>query len=973
MSTMEELKSRDSSSFTYEWVYDVFLSFRGKDTRKGFTGNLYNALCGKGINAFIDDQDLRKGQEITPALIMAIQQSRIAIVIFSKNYASSTFCLEELTKIMECIKHNGRLVWPVFYKVDPSDVRHQKGSYAKALANHERKKSIDKAKVKQWRLALHKAGNLAGWPFKDGYEYKFIEKIIQEVSEKIDRRPLHVAKYPVGIESRVQKVNSLLEFESNKGAQMVGIYGMGGLGKTTLACAVYNCIADQFDSLCFLGDVRENSMKRGLVQLQEMLLLELAGEKDLKLCSLNKGISIIKSRLRGKKILLILDDVDSTEQLKALAGGLDWFGSGSRVIVTTRDRHLLHVYGIERVYEVEELKREEALELFAWNAFKIKEIDPSYVDISNRVVLYSNGLPLAVEIIGSDLCAKTKLEWKSALDTYEKIPHQNIQEILRWCGFAPDYAIQVLIDKSLIKVGDYRVRMHDMIEDMGREIVRLEAPSKPGERSRLWFSKDILHVFKENKGSNKTEILMLHLLKDKEVQWDGNALKNMENLKILEMKLSKCQSLKQVPDMSGAPNLKKLHLDSCKSLIKIHDSVGFLEKLEDINLNCCTSLMVLPHGINLPSLKTMSLRNCTTLENFPEILGKMENITYLVLSDSGICDLPFSIGLLVGLTNLTIDRCNKLLELPSSIFMLPKLETLEAYCCKGPARIKGEGQVPETIFSDVKNASSLLIQRDVDLSFCHLSCEFLATILPCLNYVTNLSLDYSSITILPSCINACHSLKKLTMDNCMELQEIRNLPPNIKHIKAINCTSLTSQLKEMLLNRMLLNSGIEYIIFPGSTIPSCFHQHTSEPHLSFRFRNKLPVMAICVVGVLGRCFLPRCTIDYQFDLIIDGNRQINNILNIKWYESNFADTNHIILLDVQLKAKFDRIGRLHSENGWTHAEFKLVKNGGKYMNLTIVHVREQIRNMPDIQFIDPEVPIKKPIRGILKSQKSHKV
>jgi hypothetical protein len=366
------------------------------------------------------------------------------------------------------------------------------------------------------------------------YEYKFIEKIIQEISEKINRRPLHVAKYPVGLECRVQRVNSLLEVESNKGAQMVGIYGMGGLGKTTLACAVYNYYADQFDSLCFLGDIRENSMKRGLVQLQETLLFELAGVKDLKLCSINKGIPIIKSRLRGKKVLLILDDVNSLEQLKALAGGLDWFGSGSRVIITTRDKHLLHVYGIERVYEVEGLKREEALELFAWNAFKTKEIDPSYVDISNREVLYSNGLPLSVEIIGSDLCGKTKLEWKSALDTSEKIPHEKIQEILRvsydglterekeiflnitcffkgyklsdvmnllcsGCGFAPDYAIQVLIDKSLLKVGGYRVRMHDLIEDMGREIVWLEPPSKPGECSRLWFSKDILHVFKENK------------------------------------------------------------------------------------------------------------------------------------------------------------------------------------------------------------------------------------------------------------------------------------------------------------------------------------------------------------------------------------------------------------------------------------------------------------------------------------------
>ncbi|RHN55369.1 putative winged helix-turn-helix DNA-binding domain, leucine-rich repeat domain, L [Medicago truncatula] len=218
--------------------------------------------------------------------------------------------------------------------------------------------------------------------------------------------------------------------------------------------------------------------------------------------------------------------------------------------------------------EVEELSRAEVLELFRWDAFKTNEMDRSYEDISKRAVLYSNGLPLAVEIIVSDLYGKTILEWKSALDTYEKIPYENIQEILRvsyhglkefvkeifldiacffkgyrlsdilniLCSgrdFDPDYAIQVLVDKSLIKIDDRHVRLHDMIEDMGREIVRLESPAKPGERSRLWFYKDILNVFKENKGSDKTEIIMLHLVKDKEVQWDGNALKKMENLKIL--------------------------------------------------------------------------------------------------------------------------------------------------------------------------------------------------------------------------------------------------------------------------------------------------------------------------------------------------------------------------------------------------------------------------------------------------------
>ncbi|KAK7307089.1 hypothetical protein VNO77_39842 [Canavalia gladiata] len=160
MSTMTIPTFSPSPSFTYEWTYDVFLSFRGEDTRMGFTGHLYNALSERGINTFIDDQGLRKGEEITPALMNAIQNSRSAIVVLSVNYASSSFCLEELVNIMECIKHQGGLVWPVFYQVDPSDVRYQKGSYAEALANHE-VKIIDKEKIKRWRFALHEAANLS--------------------------------------------------------------------------------------------------------------------------------------------------------------------------------------------------------------------------------------------------------------------------------------------------------------------------------------------------------------------------------------------------------------------------------------------------------------------------------------------------------------------------------------------------------------------------------------------------------------------------------------------------------------------------------------------------------------------------------------------------------------------------------------------------------------------------------------------
>ena len=120
------------------------------------------------------------------------------------------------------------------------------------------------------------------------------------------------------------------------------------------------------------------------------------------------------------------------------------------------------------------------------------------------------------------------------------------------------------------------------------------------------------------------------------------------------MKLSGCELLKEVPDLSGAPNLKNQHLDNCKNLVEVHDSVGFLDKLECLNLNLkyCTSLSVLPRGMNLTSLKTMYLRNCRSLVSFPEILGKMEKLRYLDLVYSG---LPFSIWKSCWLTILTVN------------------------------------------------------------------------------------------------------------------------------------------------------------------------------------------------------------------------------------------------------------------------------------------------------------------------------
>ena len=156
------------SSCDRQWKYDVFLSFRGIDTGKTFTDHLYTALEENRFYAFKDLEKHEKGEEIAPEFLTAIEESKIFIILFSKNYASSRWCLGELVTIIDRMKEPGRMVIPVFYHVDPSEVRNQTGTYGEAFLSHERDAGEEKKEtVKRWRAALREASNLVGWHLED--------------------------------------------------------------------------------------------------------------------------------------------------------------------------------------------------------------------------------------------------------------------------------------------------------------------------------------------------------------------------------------------------------------------------------------------------------------------------------------------------------------------------------------------------------------------------------------------------------------------------------------------------------------------------------------------------------------------------------------------------------------------------------------------------------------------------------------
>ena len=146
---------------TISHTYDVFLSFKGEDTRNNFTGHLYDSLKKRGIRTFMNESNLKKGISIAPTLAKAIEESKLSLVVFSKNYAFSTWCLNELEKIVECMNSRDHIIKLIFLDVDPSEVRHQKENFGKALAKHEQKFNIEK--VQGWRATLKQVANLNGW------------------------------------------------------------------------------------------------------------------------------------------------------------------------------------------------------------------------------------------------------------------------------------------------------------------------------------------------------------------------------------------------------------------------------------------------------------------------------------------------------------------------------------------------------------------------------------------------------------------------------------------------------------------------------------------------------------------------------------------------------------------------------------------------------------------------------------------
>ncbi|XP_034675536.1 disease resistance protein RPV1-like isoform X13 [Vitis riparia] len=898
MASSSSLKASSSTSNCDGYNYHVFLSFRGEDTRQTFTGHLYANLVARGIHTFRDDEELEKGGDIASDLSRAIKESKIFIIIFSKHFADSKWCLNELVKIIDCMTEK-KVVLPVFYHVEPRDVRNQKGSFEDAFSKHAEGADQEKKKtIETWKNALKTAANLSGYHLQNQSEAEFIKRICEDIVTKLNRTPLYMGDNIVGMDFHLKQLKSLIKVEIDE-VLMVGIYGIGGIGKTTISKAIYNDISSQFDGSSFLGNVG-GKCENDLLKLQKTLLQDILKCERPKFNDINQGITVIKERLRSKRVLIVLDDVDKYMQLENLAGKYGWYGAKSIIIITTKEKYLLEQYEVNVFYEVQKLNHEKSTELFNWWAFKQNTPKTGFESLSNSVVEYADGLPIALKVLGVSLFKKSTEEWESELQKLQEMPNKDVQSVLkvsydkldgrekgvfldiacffrgkdknfvsRILGSVAEAVIRNLEDRCLITISENILDMHDLLQQMGRAVVRQE----PGKMSRLWDPKDVESVLTRNTGTKAIEGLFVKVSTLNQIQFPANFFAKMRSLRLLkvydmivgdlddfvvdlpkdfeipsfELRYLHFEGypLQFLPRNFHAKNLVELDLigSSIKQLWKENEILDKLKvidlsyskdlveipnfssvpNLEILILQGCTRLQSLPRNFHkLEHLRSLSCADCSELKSFPEIKGNMSKLRELNLSGTAIIEVPSSIGRLKALQHLDLSYCKSLRSLSESICNLSSLETLILVGC---SNLKG--------FPEIKDMENL---KRLDLSF-------------------------TGIEELPSSIGHLKALKHLNLKCCTELVSLLDSICNLSSLKTLileGCSNLKGfpEIKDMA-NLKRLDLGRTCI----EELPSSIGRLKALQHLDLSYCKSLRSLSesICNLSSLETLILAGCS------------------------------------------------------------------------------------------------------------------
>ncbi|XP_039038992.1 disease resistance protein RPV1-like [Hibiscus syriacus] len=489
--------------------------------------------------------------------------------------------------------------------------------------------------------------------------------------------------------------------------------------------------------------------------------------------------------------------------------GVKYFGEGSKIILTSRDRQVLKNGGADKIHEVNKLNENDSLQLFSTFAFKLLNPALDFQDLSNKFLEYAQGNPLALKVLGSKLYTKSRKEWEGEVDKLKEYPQQKISQILKSsfdeldeleknifldiaCFFKQELkedveeilsclykgaacGISNLLDKCLVHIDSYRrISMHDMLEEMGKDII-IQRSKHPEKRSRLWSLKDVNQVLRYNKENKSIEGIRFEMTRFDSLLSRRHGFENILNLRYIDLdtecllfqnenviahngdSVSFPDELRYLcwsgyPFKSLPPNYNPKNL----AILKLH--FGCMEQLwnEDhqdlvnlriIDLFYCIKLRKIPNLSRAINLKSLCCRMCESLVELP-CLGHLPSLEILDLSDcTNLRKIPNLLEV-INLKGLNLRWCLDLvepLELPNNITEL---------------------NLSHTVIKEVAD----YIQHLVGLR--------------------ELNLSHSWVKNVSNNISKFESLRVLVLDHCESLKTLPELPRYLWFLDARNCTSL---------------------------------------------------------------------------------------------------------------------------------------------------------------------------------------
>ncbi|KAH1127597.1 hypothetical protein GLYMA_06G256000v4 [Glycine max] len=586
------IQCTSSSSFEY----DVFVSFRGEDTRNSFTGFLLQALKKEGIEAFKDDKDIRKGESIAPELIRAIEGSHVFLVVFSKDYASSTWCLRELAHIRNCIQTSPRHLLPIFYDVDPSQVRKQSGDYQKAFAQHQQSFRFQEKEINIWREVLELVANLSGWDIRYKQQHAVIEEIVQQIKNILGSK-FSTLPYDnlVGMESHFAKLSKLICLGPANDVRVVGITGMGGIGKSTLGRALYERISHQFNSLCYIDDPAEN-VEAIVVQMNHhhgttMGVDGLSTMSHLKLLQLESSIPDSKRKFSGMLVNL------SNE-----LGYLKWIFYPFKCLPPSFEPDKL----VELILRHSNIKK-------LWKGRKKqKKAQMSY--IGDSLYLETLNLQGCIQLkeIGLSIVLSRRLSYLDLKDC---------KCLINLPRFGEDLILQILVLE-----GCQKLRHIDSSIGLLKKLRRLD----------LKNCKNLVSLPNSILGLNSLECLnlsgcsklyniqLLYELRDaehlKKIDIDGAPIHFQSTSSYSRQHKKSVGCL--MPSSPIFPCMCELDLSFC-NLVQIPDAIGIICCLEKLDLSG-NNFVTLPNLKKLSKLFSLKLQHCKKLKSLPELPSRID-------------------------------------------------------------------------------------------------------------------------------------------------------------------------------------------------------------------------------------------------------------------------------------------------------------------------------------------------------------